>query len=137
MYLFTLVAQISYLRINPSFFNYVRITSELMYSIYPLYTSSLSISILDSHNSFLLINTSNHSAAVPLFTPSIMLGLPSYHEVIRLTLNWMKFQYNLGFILLGNRIKLNYVVNWNYILTVSKTQQIQVNCLLDQIYEFK
>ena len=98
-------------------------------------TSFPSISIC--HNCSLLINTSDHSTAFPLFTPSITLGLPSYHKVIRLTLNWMKSQYNLGFILLDNRIIIDYVVNWNYILQPVKQRQIQVNCLLNQIYEFK
>ena len=70
-------------------------------------TSSLSISIC-----------CDHSKAIPLFTPSITLGLPSYHKVIRLTLKWMKSQYHLGFILLDNRIIIDYVANRNYILTV-------------------
>ena len=74
-------------------------------------TSSLSISILDSHNCSLLITTSDHSTAIPLFIPSITLGLPSYHKVIRLTLKWMKSQDHLGFILLDNQIIIDYVAN--------------------------
>ena len=49
----------------------------------------------------------------------------------------MKSQYHLGFILLDNRIIINYVVNQTYILTASKTRQIQVNCLLNLRYGFK
>ena len=117
-----------------------------MYSIYPCtllnpfyllevisITSFLSTSILDSHNSSLLIDTSDHSTEIPLFTPSITLGLPSYHEVIRLTPNWMKSQYNIR---LSFWI-IEYFVNRNYILTASKTRQIQVKSLLNQLYEFK
>ena len=100
-------------------------------------TSSFSISILDSYNRLLLITTSDHSTEIPLFTPSITLGLPSYHEVIKLRFNWMKSQYYLGFILLDNQMIIDYVANQNYVLTASKTRQIQVNCLLNQIYEFK
>ena len=113
----------------------------LLYRLYLLeaisITDSLSNSILDSHNCLLLINTSDHFPAIPLFTPSIALGLPYYHEVIRLTRNWMKSQYHLGFTLLDNRIINDYVANQNYILTASKARQIQVNSLLTQIYEFK
>ena len=100
-------------------------------------TSSFSISILDSYNRLLLITTSDHSTEIPLFTPSITLGLPSYHEVIKLRFNWMKSQYYLGFILLDNQMIIDYVANQNYVLAASKTRQIQVNCLLNQIYEFK
>ena len=88
-------------------------------------TSSLSISLLNSHNCSLLITTSDHSRAIPLFTPSITLGLPSYHEVKRLTYNWMISQDHLEFILLDNRIIIDHVANTNFILTASKTQQIQ------------
>ena len=98
-------------------------------------TSSLSISILDSPNCLLLITTSDHSTAILLFTPSITLGLPSYPEVIGLLLNWIKSQYHLGYILLDKQIKIDYVANPNY--KNSKTRQIKVNCLLNQIYEFK
>ena len=70
----SLVAQISYLSLNPKYFLYVWITSQFMYSIYTLYTtrSSLSlkgtffhqlssISILDSYHCPLRIITSDHS----------------------------------------------------------------------------
>ena len=54
-----------------------------------------------------------------------------------IALNWMKSHYHLGFILLDNRIVINYVANWTYILTASETWQKQVNCLLNLIYLFK
>ena len=57
--------------------------------------------------------------------------------VIRIALNWIKSQYHLGFILLDNRIIIDYVVNRTYILTANETWQIQVNCLLNLIYLFK
>ena len=101
------------------------------------FTSYLSISILDSYNCPLQITTSDHFTAIPLFTPFITLGLPSYHEVIRLTLKWMKYQYHLGFILLYNRIIIDYVANRTYILTASETRQIQIYYLLNQRYKFK
>ena len=49
----------------------------------------------------------------------------------------MKSQYHIGFIPLDNRITIDYVANPTYILTASKTQQIQVNFLLNLIYAFK
>ena len=42
----------------------------------------------------------------------------------------MKSKDRLGFILLDNWIIIDYVVNRTYILTVSRTQQIKVDCLL-------
>ena len=100
-------------------------------------TNYLSISIFDSYNCPLRITTSDHSTASPLYTPFITLGLPSHHEEIRLTLKWMKSQFHLGFTLLDNQIIIYYVANRTYILTASKTRQIQVNCLLNLIYAFK
>ena len=100
-------------------------------------TSFLSISILDSYNCLLRITTSDHYTAIPLFTPFNTLRFPSYHKVIRQTLKRMKYQYHLGFILMDNWIIIDYVANRTYILTAGKTGQIQVNCLLNQRYEFK
>ena len=122
-----------------------------MYSIYPLYTSRsslslrgnlyhysyLSISILYSQICPLWITSSDHSTAIPLFTPFITLGLPSYYEVIRLALKWIISQYHLGFTILDNRIIIDYVANRTYILTASKTRRIQVNYLLNQGYKFR
>ena len=48
----------------------------------------------------------------------------------------MKSQYHLGFILLDNQIIIDYVANQTYILTASKTWQIQVNCLLQSETRF-
>ena len=80
-----------------------------MYSIHPLYT------------------------ALPLYS----WGLPSYHKVIRIALNWMTSQDHLGFIILGNQIIIDYVGNQIYILTANKTRQIQVIYLLNLRYVFK
>ena len=96
------------------------------------FTSYLSISILDSYYCQLQITSSDHSTAIPPCTSFITLGLPSYRGVIRLAFNWMKSQYNLGFIPLDNRIIIHYVANRTYILPASKTRQIQVNYLLNQ-----
>ena len=49
----------------------------------------------------------------------------------------MKFQVHLGFILLDNRIIIDFVTNRTYILTASKRRQIQVNYLLNLRYKFK
>ena len=57
--------------------------------------------------------------------------------MIRIALNWMKSQDHLGFILLDNWIIIDYVANRTYILTASKTRQIQVNYLLNLRYGFK
>ena len=50
----------------------------------------------------------------------------------------MKSQVSLGFIILDNRITIDYnVTNRTYILTVCKRRQIQVNNLLNLRHEFK
>ena len=56
---------------------------------------------------------------------------------IRITLKRMKYKVPLGFIVLDNRIIINYVMNRTYILQASKPRPIQVNCLLNLRYEFK
>ena len=57
--------------------------------------------------------------------------------MIRIALNWMKFQDPLGFILLDNRIIIEYVCNRSYIFTASKIRQLQINYLLNLRYTFK
>ena len=49
----------------------------------------------------------------------------------------MKSKDHLGFILLDNSIIIDYVLNQTYILTASKTWQIQVYYLLNLRYRFK
>ena len=49
----------------------------------------------------------------------------------------MKSQVPLGFILLDNRLTIDYIMNWTYIFEPVKRWLIQVNCLLNLRYEFK
>ena len=55
---------------------------------------------------------------------------------IRITLKRTESQVALGFTLLDNRLTIDYIANRTYIFEPVKRRLIQVNCLLNLMYEF-